>query len=330
MTWRRLATVLFKIVLPAALILAVGWQFVLILRRPELRDAEFACRVEWLIPAGLLYLACHCIWASFWVSLLRSQGFHASYATGLRAYFVSQYGKYIPGKVWVILIRVVMLGATPKDKAIVGVTATYEAVTSMAAGAILGAILLPLLAIEVLPIQGQSYILLGIALIPLGIGLLHQLIVRVARKRMGPDAPALPNMNLLLLVRGLLQASVGWCLLGLSVWMVMQAVRPETVALTADTWLRVTTINCLSYVLGFIVMVAPAGGGVREWVLKELLPREFGPTTPAVVALGLAVVTALVVRLVWTLAEFLLAVLLYKLVPGAHALPAPALKELAE
>jgi hypothetical protein len=330
MNWRRLAAVLFKIVLPAVIIAVVGWQFFLILRRPELREFEFAFRVEWLIPAALLYLVCHSIWASFWVSLLHSQGFHASWATGLRAYFVSQYGKYIPGKVWVIVIRVVMLGATTKDKAIVAVTATYEAVTAMAAGAILGAILLPLLAIEVLPIKGQAYILIGIAAIPIGIGLLHQLIVRIARKRMGPDAPPLPNMNLLLLVRGLLQTSVGWCLLGLSVWMVMQAVRPATVALTLDDWLRVTAINCLSYVLGFIIMVAPAGGGVREWVLKELLPREFAGL-PEAVAQGLAVIVALLVRLFWTTAEFIFAVTLYKLIPGAHRPSlAPALKELSE
>jgi hypothetical protein len=328
MNWRRLARIFFRIVIPAAIIAVVGWQFVLILRRPELRDFEFACRVEWLIPAAFLYLGCHSIWASFWVSLLRSQGFHASYPTGLRAYFVSQWGKYVPGKVWVIVIRVMMLGATTKDKAIVGVTATYEAVTSMAAGAILGAILLPMLAIEVLSIKGQAYILIGIACIPIGIGLLHRLIVRIARRKMGPDAPPLPNMNLLLLVRGLFQASVGWCLLGLSVWMVMQAVRPQPVALTFDEWLRATAINCLSYTLGFIVMVAPAGGGVREWVLKELLPREFAGV-PEAVALGLAVITALLVRLIWTLAEFILMAILYKLVPGAQSPPlAPMVEEL--
>ena len=43
---------------------------------------------------------------------------------GLRGYFVSQFGKYVPGKVWVIFIRVAMLGRTAADKTVVGVTAS--------------------------------------------------------------------------------------------------------------------------------------------------------------------------------------------------------------
>lgn len=328
--WQRLLSLLFKVVLPAIIIIAVGWQFVIILRRPELREIEFACRLEWLVPAALLYLMAHTIWASFWVTLLRHQGCHTSYATGWRAYFISQYGKYIPGKVWVILIRVVMLGGTKRDRAIVGVTATYEALTSMAAGAILGAILLPLLNIDLLGFGAQNYVLAAIALIPLGVGLLHRLIVRIARKKLGPDVD-LPNMNILVLVRGLLQASVGWLLLGLSVWMIVQAIRPETVSITGEDWIRLTAINCLSYVLGFIILIAPAGGGVREYVLKILLAHELVSSMSLPLAEGLAVVIALVVRLVWTIAELVLGLLLYRFIPPVQrASLSPVAQESAE
>ena len=328
--WQRIASIVFKIVLPAIIIAAVGWQFVVILRRPELREISFACRFEWLLPAALLYLATHTIWASFWVTLLRHQGYPCTYANGWRAYFISQYGKYIPGKVWVILIRIVILGGSKKERAIVGVTATYEALTSMAAGAILGAILLPILDIDLLGFGAQNYVLVAIALIPLGVGLLHRLIVRIARKKLGPDVH-LPNMSILVLLRGLLQASLGWLLLGLSVWMIVQAVRPETVDITGESWIRLTAINCLSYVLGFIVLIAPAGGGVREWVLKVLLAHELVSSTSLPVAEGLAVVIALMVRLVWTVAELILALILYRFIPAAqrHSL-SPAAKELAE
>jgi len=328
--WRRLSRIIFRIVLPAAIIIAVGWQFARILQRPELRDVSYRCRVEWLIPAAILYLMAHTIWASFWVTLLHHQGVPASYGTGIRAYFISQYGKYIPGKVWVIVIRIVMLGGTRKDKTIVGVTATYEALTSMAAGAILGAILLPMLNIDLLGFSGQSYILIAIALIPLGVGVLHRLIVRIARKKVGPDVH-LPNMNLLVLIRGLVQASIGWLLLGLSLLMVMQAVRPEVVPLRAEDWIRATAINTLAYVLGFVVLVAPAGGGVREWVLKILLAHELAVNMEPALAEGLAVVVALVIRLVWTAAELVLALLLYRFIPAEERPDwSPAVKELAE
>jgi glycosyltransferase 2 family protein len=315
--WRMVARVFFRIVAPAAIIIAVAWQFYSVLSRPELQQVSFACRFEWLLPAGLLYLMTHTIWASFWVTLLHHQGVHASFATGWRAYFISQYGKYIPGKVWVILIRIVMLGGTNKTKAIVGVTATYEALTSMGSGAILGAILLPLLNIDLLSFGAQNYVLIAIAAIPLCVGLLHRLIVRITQKQLGSDVD-MPNMNILVLVRGLIQTSGGWLLLGLSVWMVMQGIRPETVAFSWDDWIRVTAINCLSYVLGFIVLVAPAGGGVREYVTTVLLAHVLVATMPMPIAEGLAVVVALVVRIVWTLAELVLGVLLYLLIPPAQ------------
>jgi glycosyltransferase 2 family protein len=328
--WRRLARVFFRIVAPAAIIIAVAWQFYSIFSRPELRNVHYACRFEWLLPAGLLYLMTHTIWASFWVTLLRHQGVNASFATGWRAYFISQYGKYIPGKVWVIIIRIVMLGGTPKNKAIVGVTATYEALTSMGSGAILGAILLPLLNIDLLSFGAQNYVLIAIAAIPLCVGVLHRLIVRITQRQLGSDIE-MPNMNILVLVRGLIQTSIGWLLLGLSVWMVMQGIRPETVDFLWDDWIRVTAINCLSYVLGFIVLVAPAGGGVREYVTAVLLAHVLEATMPMADAKGLAALVAVVVRAVWTLAEVVLGVLLYLLIPSAQRhLLVPAVKELVK
>ncbi len=315
MRGRNLVRLSYRVVIPCAIIAAVGWQFVMILRRPELQDFSYACRWQWLLPAGLLYLLAHTIWASFWWSLLHHQGYPASYLTGLRAYFVSQFGKYVPGKIWVILIRVILLGGSARDKAIVGVTATYEALTSMAAGAILGSILLPILGIKLLKFGAQNYILLAIAAIPLGVGLFHRLIIKIIRKKLGPDLH-IPNLNLLILVRGLLQAAVGWCLLGLSLWLVLQAVRPETCQITLIDVTRMTAINCLSYVLGFIILVAPAGGGVREYVLKQLLSLELLSEMTQAHAEGLAVVVALVVRLVWTVAELCLALILYRMSPS--------------
>jgi glycosyltransferase 2 family protein len=320
MNWRRIVRISFRYLLPLAVIALVGWYFYEILRQPELREVSFACRVEYLAPAAFLYLIAHTIWASFWWSLLHSQGYPATYGSAVRAYFISQYGKYIPGKVWVIVIRMVMLGASPKDKAVVGLTATYEALTSMAAGAIIGAILIPLMNIDLKELKfyvPQEYILFGVAFVPIGMGLLHRLSVRIARRRRGRDAVTIKMMNMLLLFRGLLQASVGWLLLGFSLWMTMQAIRPEPVAFSWNDYWRLTAINGLAYVFGFVAFFMPGGAGAREYVLAILLAAELvlaGLATP--IAGGLAVVVALVLRLIWTIAEVVMAVALYRYVRG--------------
>ena len=67
----------------------------------------------------------------------------------------------------------------------------------------------------------------------------------------------------------------------------------------------------LAYVLGFVVLVAPGGLGVRELVLQHALIRQFAASQDESAAAGLAVVVALVLRLVWTIAELVLGLVLW-------------------
>ena len=74
----------------------------------------------------------HSVWARYSVTLLRNQGGKVSVGTGVRAYFISQFGKYVPGKVWVILLRMSILGRSLGiTRTAVGITAMYEALVSI-------------------------------------------------------------------------------------------------------------------------------------------------------------------------------------------------------
>ena len=131
-----------KTALAVVVIAAVCWHFYGLLTKPEVQQ-QLTFRVEYLLPAGLLYLACHTLWATFWVQLLRGQGVSVSWLAGVRAYFVSQVGKYVPGKALVILLRVGLMKGKVATPTVIIVTGTYETLTNMAAGAVLGACLLP-------------------------------------------------------------------------------------------------------------------------------------------------------------------------------------------
>src|SRR5262249_1575298 len=194
-----------------AIISGVAVQFTRILGQPELRELRFALRFEYLLPAGVLYLMAHCSWGAFWVRLLRFEGVPVTWFAGLRAYFVSQFGKYIPGKVAVIVIRVAMLGA-PGTRLAVGVTATYETLTNMAAGALVGVLLLPCLGVLPPEVSANTVFLFGFAAVPVALLLLNRLAVRVAARSRGPNAPPLPSPSPLLLAQGLLHGACGWCL----------------------------------------------------------------------------------------------------------------------
>ena len=321
--YRRVARIVYNYVLPFTVAGFVAWFCYQQLHKLEEKKPVLTLQFEWLLPAGLLYLLAHTIWASYWVSLLHNQKVDVPWSRGIRSYFISQFGKYVPGKVWVIIIRIRMLGDQGISKPVVGVTATFEALTSMAAGAFLGMLLLPLLALEHTGLGWKIYLLIPLALMPLGVRALNRLVAKIAEKQMPADSPAWPHVGIFMLVRGLFQASVGWCILGLSLWMTIEGLNPNATQWTWDYIGRLTAINCISYVAGFLFLFMPAGAGVRETLLAVLLGFELHPYLGDA-ATGFAFVVAVVLRLLWTVFELICAGLLYALVPAHRAaLPDP-------
>jgi uncharacterized membrane protein YbhN (UPF0104 family) len=76
----------------------------------------------------------------------------------------------------------------------------------------------------------------------------------------------------------------------------------------------------VSYVAGFVILVAPGGLGVREWVLQVTLAPRFVESLGSPVAAAMAVIIALIVRLTWTVAEVALALTLYFIHPRVRRL----------
>jgi hypothetical protein len=296
----------WKPVLALLIIVLVARHFIRILSRPELAPYPFALRLEYLIPCGSLYLLAHSCWAWFWVRLMRSQGMQVYYLDGLRAYFVSQLGKYVPGKFAAIAIRMAMLHKQTGGKPLrIGVTATYETLTTMSAGSILGLLLLPRLGVMPRELSENIEIVFAIAALPAVLGVLHKLAARRIAKMRGPDAPPLPSPPLFLLFQGLLQGAFSWCLLGVSLGLAIQAVAPEPPSVSLDHCLADLGAVTLSYVAGFFVLVAPGGLGVREAILQYALTPRFEPVLGESLAMAQAAVVALVLRLTWTIFELL-------------------------
>ncbi|HEX4607573.1 MAG TPA: hypothetical protein VH092_05145 [Urbifossiella sp.] len=315
-----------KTVLAVGIVAAVGLQFARILRQPALNPYPFDLRVGYLVPAGVLYLLAHCCWGSFWVRLLRSQGVHVGLVYGLRAYFVSQYGKYVPGKAWVVFIRVALLRGVDGGRPLaVGVTATYETLTSMAAGALLAAALIPRLGVLPEAVSPNVGWVVALALLPLALAVLNKLAARRVARLRGPGGVPLPSPPLGLLAQGMVHGVVGWALLGLCVSLGVAAVVPGDPGWQpAAHYPADVGAMALAYVSGFFVLVAPGGLGVRELLLEAAIRPRFAPDLGAEVAAGLGVVIALVLRFAWTLAEVVVVLGLYFFCRPPAAAPPPA------
>ena len=312
---RRHAVRFATIAVAVALIGAVSYTFAGLLDSPALKTRPFHARWEYLLLAGLLYLMCHTLWGTFWVQLLRGQGVRISWLAGVRVYFVSQFGKYVPGKAWVILLRIALLRGRGISPAVIAVTGAYETLTNMAAGAVLGVALLPWAGLGFELDSALGFALLGLATVPLVFLVLNKLGRRVIRKYRGPDARPLPAPTLGLLVRGFAQALFGWALLALSLWLTVCGIAADPTPLGVDLFLQDLSAVAISYVTGFAALILPGGFGAREGVLKTMLTGQLTATEGSA-AEPVAALVAVTLRIVWTIFEVAFALALWKLVPS--------------
>jgi glycosyltransferase 2 family protein len=325
-----LAKKAWKYGVPPLVACFVGYYFYDKLRRPELWAGAFHLRFEWLLPSALLYLLAYTVWGRYYVTLLRNQGATVSTATGLRAYFISQLGKYVPGKFFVIVIRIAMLGKIGISRTAVGITAMFESIVWAGSGAMVGVLLLPSSLWdglrEGLRAQGgdlpnlhRMWLILPLAIAPIVLVGLNRFVNRLNRWRKGADAAQLPRVKLHMVCYGLVFDAIGWLILGGSLMMAVNGLLGQALPFSFDGYLDVVSISSIAFVSGFVAFFMPGGLGVRDIALQLLLAVELRVQMGdqnALVADGLAAIVAIVFRLLGTIAEIIIAGILYRLAPS--------------
>jgi glycosyltransferase 2 family protein len=294
-----------KLLLAVGILLAVGRRFYLDLQ--DLDTENLTLLPGWLLLSGVLYVLALGFSAGFWYRLLRVFGERPGRAAVIRAYYIGHLGKYVPGKAWALLLRSALLRPAGVRLGVGAITAFYEVLTTMAAGALLAA---SIFLIQPPHVSGLIWnpvltgllllCLLGIPLLP---GVFNRLVKRLAARFQTFESFRLAPLRHATLAGGLLATGCGWIVMGLSFWAVLQAVLFEPPALTAPHWANLVACLGLAYVAGFLAVVVPGGVGVRELVLLELLGQ--GTKEPAYAA------AILVLRLVWTATELFVAALVY-------------------
>jgi hypothetical protein len=325
--WWRLA----KALITLGIVFYIGRQFARDLSYPGLWERSFG--FGWLLLSGALYLPALGGWAFFWYRLLRAQGQDPTPATAARAYYVGLMGKYAPFKAWALVMRALLVRGPRVHVGVAGVTAFYEVLTTMATGVLVALVLFVMQVPawfapwdwdtlgrllradpepDTSPLDPRILALLALGLlVPLGIPILppvyNRLMGRLARRFQPPDAPALPRLRLSALGQGVAVIAVSWFLMGASLLAVLQAVLDRPPPLTWASLQQHTALIGLGYVAGFTIFFIPAAIGVREQFLKVLLVPELvgdrpGPT---------AALVAVLLRLVWTTAEFVMVAVVY-------------------
>lgn len=336
--WLKRLWPVLKIALGLAILLVIGRQFARDLQHPELWSRPI--HGGWLVLAGLVYLVGLGCTGLFWYWLLRQFGQQPDKLASVRSYYISHLGKYLPGRAWALLLRGDLARGPHCRFGIAILAAFYEVLVTMATGAVVGLLLLAVITPDTetgftwdafaglfrlqasgeTPLDRRVVVLFMLTLAaPLVFVVLPPVFNRLARRLTRPfrreEAWTLPQVHGRWLVMGMGMTAMLWCLFGVSLWCVLRAILPDAWPWSGGLWICLTAAMSAAYIAGFVIILIPSGLGIREFFLALLLLPILRPMLgePPEESRALIVLAVLVLRLVWTSSELILAGILYAL-----------------
>jgi uncharacterized membrane protein YbhN (UPF0104 family) len=220
------------------------------------------------------------IYATFlcWRAVLTDLGSPLPLGGGMRIFFLGQLGKYLPGSVWPLLAQMELGRDYKVPRRASGAAVAIFMLLILGSGLLVAAVALPLLGEHALQRYWWALTALPVAAVLLYPPVLNRLLataLRLAQRDPMPNPLTLPGV-----VRAVGWALVSWGLYGLHVWLLARmlgaggvGILPRSIGAFAAAW-------CV----GFLVVIAPAGGGAREAALIVLLGSGVGAARATVIA----------------------------------------------
>jgi len=269
----------------------------------QVKDVPFTLQLIPFILSTLIFAFSYFIQVWAWYMITLKMGIAIPIRETLESWFYSQLGKYLPGKIWVLLGRIYYYESRGKSKKSISVALYFEMVTVLMAG---GFIFLASLIFfgEIGPFYSWGQTGWLIPLFLLGLVILHPSLLQkilnwvLVRLNREPISLSISYLDVLWI---LFICIVAWMVGGIGFYLFIDSVYP----VAPQFILFLTGALAISSTLGLIAVFAPSGLGVREGVLVYLL--SFIMATPV------AVIISILTRLWMTLIEIGLIGVIYLL-----------------
>ena len=213
-----------------------------------------------------------------WRAVMRSVGLQAPLAEASAVFLVSQAGKYVPGAIWPVVAQAEFARAhgVSRSRAMTG------SLVAMAVGVVMAAVVGMMALAVFAPGAVLDYwwalalaVALAVTLVPAVLERLLGLALRVLRREAEP-----PRIEGRALLGSALWSALNWAALGVHAWVLLRGLG------SADANLGIATgAFAVAWLVGFVIVIAPAGVGPREIALVALLAGA--ATEPQALALAL-------------------------------------------
>jgi len=240
-----------------------------------------------ILLAGLAATVALGVNALSWREVMVSVGLEASVPSALRVFLLSQVGKYVPGSVWPVLAQ----AEFARDHGVSRARAVTGSIVAMVVGVVTAAIVGLVGAAVTVPDAVATYwwiIPVALALVAvLFPPVLRRVVALAFRVTKRTEEPA--HVSGRALAGSAAWSVLMWLLLGLQAWLLLREIAPGP----KSTYILATGAFALAWLVGFLVVIAPAGAGAREAALVFLLQSAAtGPQALSVALVSRFLMTA--------------------------------------
>jgi glycosyltransferase 2 family protein len=226
------------------------------------------------------------IYATFrsWRAALAALGGRPPHAGAMRVFYLGQLGKYLPGTIWPAVTQMRLGRDYRVPPRASGAAFAVFMLVLVGTGLLVGLPVVPLLGRHAVDEYRWLALVLPLFALALAPPVLNRAIALALRAVGRPPLPAPLSLTGVLRVAG--WALVSWLCYGAHVYLLATRLGAEGGALL---WLQCTGAFAAAFASGPLLVLTPAGAGVREAALLLLL----GSTVPVPVAAVIAVVSRL-------------------------------------
>jgi glycosyltransferase 2 family protein len=310
---RRKLWIAAQLVITAIIVWYVGKRLVDQWR--EFRGTPIEVHPRWTLIAlsCVIVLVAYAVLIETWRRILVAWGDRLAFVDAARIYFISNLGRYVPGKVWAIGV----MAELSRRKQVSPAAAAGSSIISTAVNIATGFVIAFVAGWQAVDRVSKGHALIGVVLagaVLLGLFALPVILppARAAIRRLtGRDLEigTLPHRAIVIAIAGNLLA---WALYGAA----FQAFAVGVIGHLGGSTLDYMAVYASSYVLGYLALALPGGIFAREAALTTLLQ-----TLQLTNVVGQAAVIAVTSRLWLTLLEIVPALLF--LAHGARPRPHP-------
>ena len=264
----------------------------------DLTQLDYHINWIYLCLSFFFTLVAYLVQLGIWLFLARSFGIKVSFLAAANAWNLSQLGKYLPGKIGLLLIRMNIHSEVPKR--VIAVATGVEFITAMASACFL--VLISIVFIPGWPSSSLRWIALILAflcfiiLYPPILKTLTNWTFKLIKREPLND---MPSYILLLKLVGV-NILVGLPY-GLGLFFAFNCFYP----IGWNYFFIITAVYYAAALIGVAAIFAPAGIGVREGIVFLILP--------ALISRSVVIFATILTRIIITIAEIFLASLFFAL-----------------